>query len=425
MNIAYDISTIQAMMDSRVDEVEAYVNQAAGMLTNAFTYKVYSGTDILTLPRLLWRVKGVLPETGLAAIYGFTRTGKSFLALDLSLAIALGSDWFGWKTIPCPVLYVYLESSWGLQLRLKAWMQETRNAPPPNLSFIIDAFDLQNEEHRQAIIQAAPKNGVLIIDTLNRATPGSDENSSRDMGNIIKAAAEIQAEIGGLVLFVTHSGKDTSRGIRGHTSFIAALDAAIEVDRKGDNRFLKLDKVKEGLDGLTHDFRLKPVVIGYRPDGSEITSCVVEPVIRLGQEKTLSPALKYALDSFDKACAAEGKDDVHLNAWRPVFYAGHTADKQDTKLKSFNRGRKELVELGILAVNNDLYTRTDRTCPGQAGQSSPATNPDGPGHTPLGVSGKSGWLDELKGDPKFSDDQKISDLEVPNEYPQSSSCRGI
>jgi hypothetical protein len=321
-------------------------------------YKVYSGADILTLPRPQWRVKDVLPGTGLAAIFGPARAGKSFLALDLALAITRGSDWFDWKTTPCPVLYVNLESSWGLQGRLKAWIQDSSHILPTGLTFIIDPFNLQSPEHVKAIIQAAPENGVVIIDTLNRATPGADENSSLHMGLIIKAAAEIQTATSGLVLFVAHSGKNTTRGIRGHTSFIAALDAAIEVDRKGDARELKLDKVKEGQDGLVQDFQLKTVGIGQAPDGSEATSCVVEPVIRLGKEKFLTAAQKYALDSLDKACTTEGKKGVHLNIWRQTFYEGHTGETTDAKRKAFTRGRNDLVARGIVAVHDDIYSRT-------------------------------------------------------------------
>ncbi|MCL2707459.1 MAG: bifunctional DNA primase/polymerase, partial [Dehalococcoidia bacterium] len=164
--------------------------------STAFAYKVYSCAEILNIPRPQWRVKNVLPGIGLAAIFGPSRAGKSFLALDLAFAITRGADWFQWETVPCPVLYVNLESSWGLQGRLKAWAQDTGHTLPEDLHFIIEPLDLQEGEHVQGIIQAAPGNGVVIIDTLNRATPGADENSSRDMSNIIKAATEIQAATG-------------------------------------------------------------------------------------------------------------------------------------------------------------------------------------------------------------------------------------
>jgi len=77
---------------------------------------------------------------------------------------------------------------------------------------------------------------LLVIDTLTVAASGADENSSSDMGLIIEAAKALQAKLGGLVLLVHHSGKDQSKGLRGHSSLHAALDAAIEVIRNHDNR---------------------------------------------------------------------------------------------------------------------------------------------------------------------------------------------
>ena len=207
---------------------------------------------------------------------------------------------------------------------------------------------------------------MVIIDTLNRATPGADENASKDMGNIIKSATDIQAATGGLVLFVTHSGKNPKSGIRGHSSLLAALDAAIEVDHKGGAHVLKLDKVKEGEDGVRQDFQLKTVVIESSPENNMVTSCVVEPVVRQEKEKFLTPALKYALDSLVEACETIGEEGVHQEIWRATFYAGHTGETTEAKRKAFTRGRNKLVALGIVSVHDDMYTRTTGLVPDKA-----------------------------------------------------------
>jgi hypothetical protein len=86
----------------------------------------------------------------------------------------------------------------------------------------------------RAIRAAGWSGGVLCLDTLNRAAPTADENSSRDMGEILEAAKRLQAATGGLVVLVHHTGKDSSRGLRGHSSLFAAMDAAVEVSRDGD-----------------------------------------------------------------------------------------------------------------------------------------------------------------------------------------------
>ena len=135
-------------------------------------YKVLSGKEILQFSPPEWRVKGVLPKTGLAALFGPSRAGKSFLALDLALAVTEGKEWFGKKTKSCPTLYVYLEAFEGLSTRLKAWEQENNKPCPEGLYFINDSFNLRQPEQVQAVIKAARDHSceMVIIDTLNRAT---------------------------------------------------------------------------------------------------------------------------------------------------------------------------------------------------------------------------------------------------------------
>jgi hypothetical protein len=96
------------------------------------------------------------------------------------------------------------------------------------------------------------------------------------MGAIIEAAKTLQRELGGLVLLVHHTGKDASKGPRGHSSLLAALDGAIEVTRDLDRRQWSVYKAKDGSDGDAHPFRLEVVEVGEM-DGEPATSCVIRP----------------------------------------------------------------------------------------------------------------------------------------------------
>ena len=71
-------------------------------------------------------------------------------------------------------------------------------------------IDLSDVRELAALIQGST---VVFIDTLNRAAPTSDENSSRDMGEILEAATLLQTLIKGLIVLVHHTGKDSSRGL--------------------------------------------------------------------------------------------------------------------------------------------------------------------------------------------------------------------
>ena len=235
--------------------------------------------DLAALPPTEHLVKGILPSSGLAAIYGPSGCGKTFLALDLIMAIACQSDWFGHKVKNVPVTYVGLEGKGGINNRIQAWRIKNPTLTPINFKIILDNFDLLNKssviELTQTITAAQMHQGVIVIDTLNQASPAADENSSQDMGVIIKHLKLLQEITSGLVLIVHHTGKNTNQGLRGHSSLKAALDANIEV-KDGEKRSWLLEKSKDGEDGKSFGFRLEVQRLGADGDGDPITSCTVE-----------------------------------------------------------------------------------------------------------------------------------------------------
>ena len=95
------------------------------------------------------------------------------------------------------------------------------------------------------------------------------------MGEILSAAKHLQSLINGLVVLVHHTGKDATKGLRGHSSLFAALDAAVEVSRDGDRREWKVAKSKDGQDGDAHPFKLEIETLGTDDHGDAVTSCVV------------------------------------------------------------------------------------------------------------------------------------------------------
>lgn len=243
-------------------------------------FKLLTDDDLETMPPVPWLVRGVLPATGIAAIFGPSASGKSFLTLDLLASVADGCEWFGCRVKNAPVLYVGLEGEAGIAQRVKA--RRIKHGPCRGLRYMLTPMDMRSPMDRAALVEAVKAagwaDGVLCIDTLNRAAPGMDENSSQDMGEVIGAAKAIQAELGGLVLLVHHTGKDSNKGLRGHSSLIAALDCAIEVSREEDLRTWRVFKSKDGADGKGQRFKLQVVELGeHDEDGELITSCVVMP----------------------------------------------------------------------------------------------------------------------------------------------------
>ena len=289
-----------------LDVLEALLSKP---LTPPQRYKLLTASDLLAMPPLQWRIRGVLPAAGLAGLYGPSASGKSFLALDMAAAIAEGSRWFGHRTEAAPVVYAALEGEAGFRVRVEAWEVHRGRSLPQRLHLVLQAFKLTDLQDVRDLAAVIPQGAVVFLDTLNRAAPTSDENSSKDMGEILEAAKLLQSLTGCLVVLVHHTGKDSTKGLRGHSSLFAALDAAVEVSREGDRREWRVAKSKDGADGDAKAFRLQVEMLGTDDHGDPITSCVVVP-------DTASEEVQRA------KLPTGGNQRLVLDALRPMFKDG-------------------------------------------------------------------------------------------------------
>ena len=317
-------------------------------------YKLLGRADILNMPVADWRVKKIFPKCGIGAIYGPSASGKSFLALDLACAIAEGDDWFGYKTSASPVTYVVLEGEAGLAARAKAWESAKGKSLPNDFGVIAQPFRLTDLGNLTELMATVPKNGVVFLDTLNRAAPTSDENSSKEMGEILEAVKNLHLATDGLVVLVHHTGKDVSRGMRGHSSLFAALDGAIEVHRNDEKRSWSVAKSKDADDGGVAYFRLKHHLLGQDGDGEDITSCTIETdtgqilVTREpsgSQQRLAFAAIRRALASatnFGKCTAGTGTPCLRVPEAIAAVAAERTTDAPN---KRYNRAKSLLDSL--------------------------------------------------------------------------------
>ena len=340
-----------------LDAVAALLAQARVPETQAPRYRLLTAEELAALPPVRWRVRGVLPAEGLAAIYGPPGSGKSFVALDLLGAVAEGRDWFDHRTSPAPVVYVALEGEAGIAQRVQAYRSHYGRTPA-GMRFIAQPFALLEPddvaELAAAIRAAGGAGGIVAIDTLNRASPGADENDSRDMGRVIEGAKLLQAALGGLVLLVHHSGKDAAKGLRGHSSLLAALDAAVEVTREGDRREWRTSKAKDGADGECHPFRLDVVELGIDDDGESVTSCIVT-ADDAGEHRPKAPAggnQRVAWDRIGELLREAGDvrpegAPAELPAGRPVVTLEAAIEAVAGRLVCDAKRRRERAMLAI------------------------------------------------------------------------------
>ena len=320
------------------------------------SFRLFKRQDIMNLPGIVWKVQDTGPDTGLMCVYGEPGGGKSFIVTDMGFTVAEGRRWFGLRTKKSDVTFIVAEGQHGIKGRILAWEAENKRELPENVQFVLDDFNIDSDVERLA--KSIPTGSMVIIDTLNRVSAGLDENSNVDMGIILANCKKLQQITKGLVVIVHHCGKHAANGLRGHSSLLGALDAAIEVSRRGNNRVWKVVKNKDGADGQAYKFTLNIRVVGKDAYGDDITSCSVfaseEPARQ--DERPLTDNQRYTLESLQAALEKEGGDSVHVDAWRPYFYGRHCGDSDKTKATAFRRGRNELANLGIISVTGYNYS---------------------------------------------------------------------
>jgi hypothetical protein len=277
------------------------------MLAGAKTISPGRSDTSLPLLALLWfatlngaitqrqLIKGLLLSGCLFVVYGESNSGKTFWVLDLALNVAAGLAWRGRKIERGLVLYVAGEGSASVRNRVEAIRRERTDIcaeipfaiVPQAINFLdAGAIDSLILTIRAAETESGERIALVIIDTLNRAMGGGDENSAKDMGAVVAAADRIRSETGAAVGFVHHTGKDVAKGARGHSSLRAAVDTEILIEGQSGTRTASVTKQRDLPSGESFGFELKAVVIG-EDDGERITSCVIKHV-----DTALSPAAR-------------------------------------------------------------------------------------------------------------------------------------
>ncbi|CAD6548680.1 hypothetical protein LMG27952_04768 [Paraburkholderia hiiakae] len=332
-------------------------------------FVVRSAEDLLNAPPQPWLIRGVVPRNALVTVFGASGSGKSFLVLDLACAVASGeSSWFDYSVKQqATVIYCVLEGEGGIGKRLAAWKHNAGKPVPEELKFVTQPFNLlagQQEimELARAIQDAGGHGGLVILDTLSRAVPGADENSSVDMGNIVAAANTLQEKVGGVVMLVHHTGKDASKGLRGHSSLHAALDAAIEVCATKTTREWRVAKSKDDVSGLCHPFGLTVVDLGQDDEGDAITSCVIERSGAAARTFGEAPRGKNQIKVYDAIAAlfAEGfRVDVDSDGSQYVEM-GVAVEVAGIALPCEPRRKRTMASTVIRALHEkDIFRVTD------------------------------------------------------------------
>ena len=224
------------------------------------------------IPPIDFLVDGLLPQ-GLALLAAPPKYGKSWMALDLCLAVASGADFLGHKTHQADTYYMALEDS---ERRMKTRLETllADNEPPSGCHISYDAPNLDSDllTQLEEVLKSFPGIRLIIIDTLQKirgmvnSREGAYAADYRELGTLKKFADQHNISI----LLIHHLRKmiDTSDPftmISGTNGVLGSVDTAMVLSkaaRSDDNTTLSI---------VGRDVDSDDIVLRFDPDSCRWT----------------------------------------------------------------------------------------------------------------------------------------------------------
>lgn len=162
-------------------------------------------------------IEGVLRKGHKMLIAGPSKAGKSFLQIELCIAIAEGKNWLQWQCARGHVMYVNLELDRASCLHRFRDVYQALGWKPEHLGSI-DIWNLRGKSvpmdklAPKLIRRAAKKDYVaIIIDPIYKVITG-DENSADQMANFCNQFDKVCTELGCAVIYCHHHSKGSQGG---------------------------------------------------------------------------------------------------------------------------------------------------------------------------------------------------------------------
>lgn len=183
------------------------------------------------LPPIVNLVDGMLTK-GLGGLSAKSKLGKSWLALQLSVDLACGTDFLGFSTKKCGVLYIDLENTPSLTQDRLRQILDGRDAPK-NLYFAHD-YNLMGEGFEDDLtefLKTHPDVKFVVIDVFQKVKRGKQQNQTDYEADyeILTVLKNIADKFDGCIMPIYHDRKavdptDPFSNLLGSTAIIGVSD---------------------------------------------------------------------------------------------------------------------------------------------------------------------------------------------------------
>lgn len=335
-------------------------------------------------------VEGLVPDRGIAWLYGASMSFKTFVAMSIAAAASTGSDWMGRKTELCLVVYVGAEGGMSLHARRAGaelaagasgglCIATERPALDTRLGQIrlrgileglqpcmfVDA-DYEDVEEDAAFAGARGAYGredgfgsvheqavLVIIDTYSQTSGGDDKSN---VSAYIKGLRDMIDDASWRLSFlvVDHATK-AGGSYMGSVAKLNDVDSQIEVVRNGQTNRATLyhRKVKDGIESEPVSVEMVPKVLGDYVDayGKPISTLVVRDGSKAARIAEVADGkagvILTLLEDEGGRC-----DDETL---RKLFAAHRSNEgiKAESVTRAYKRGKENLQDAALIAIEGE------------------------------------------------------------------------
>lgn len=214
----------------------------------------------------LWLVSKLVPRDSPCFLAGDPKVGKTWIALDLAISVAMGEPWLGrFEVEKSRVLVLTLEDSQAI-VRQRLWqLARSRELDPHDLDgwLAVDAegpFYFDDSESLKTMTRTLEdfRPDLVIVDSLARSFRG-DENSKKDVGEFTRPWTRLCREHETAVIVIHHNTKSASGGpgkkLRGSGDLFATARQVIGVTATKVDGICEV--ASEGNYGNVASFRLE------------------------------------------------------------------------------------------------------------------------------------------------------------------------